>query len=125
MNAPTYKGDSEYSEKISSVVEGDEIRFERAVFTGHFKRAKFSHFELITGKVVAESYGAEKQQHTFTILLDNGYILRIKGRNLYKNGVWMKPRTDIEERCNAVREKHERGEIARAVREQRKALLSL
>ena len=40
--------------------------------------------EIISGVVINSSYGAEKNQHTFTIDTGNGIIL-VKGRNLYPN----------------------------------------
>ena len=41
--------------------------------------------EVIEGEVIKHSYGAEKGQHTFTILCTNGNKLLVKGRNLYTN----------------------------------------
>lgn len=68
------------------VVVGDVVEFERAVFVGCYPRAKFSHTETIRGEVIKDSYGAARQQHTFTIRLEDGSTTRIKGRNLYRNG---------------------------------------
>ena len=94
--------------------KGDEIRFERAVFTGSYKKPRFSHNETICGKIINESYGTKCGQHTFTILQTDGTKLLIKGRNLYKNGVMRKPWDDEEERIAVLNEKHERGAIARS-----------
>jgi hypothetical protein len=41
--------------------------------------------EIIKGTIFKHSYGAEKNQHTFTILKDNGEKFLVKGRNLYPN----------------------------------------
>ena len=40
--------------------------------------------EVIKGTVINNSYGADKNQHTFTIQTDCGNVL-VKGRNLYPN----------------------------------------
>lgn len=77
---------------------GDEVRFERAEFGGSYKKPMFLRFEFVTGKIVADSYGADKQQHTFTIELTNGTKTRIKGRNLYREGVWRKAWADESKR---------------------------
>ena len=101
-------------------VVGDFVQFERAVFTGSYRNAKFSHNETVEGEIIRDSYGAEKQQHTFTIQLPNGKTTRIKGRNLYRNGTMRKPWADENERLEALREKHARGDAARAARYSRR-----
>ena len=101
-------------------VVGDFVKFERAVFTGSYPRAKFSHNETIEGEITKESYGAAKQQHTFTIKLPDGDTTRIKGRNLYRNGTMRKPWADESKRLVALQEKHKRGDAARAARYSRR-----
>lgn len=59
---------------------GDEIAF--------FNAGKSD--ERLYGIIVNDSYGAAKQQHTFTIELLDGEKMMIKGRNLYKMGVLRK-----------------------------------
>lgn len=120
-NTPDYSGDDIYTRPTDDLVLGDEIRFQRATFSGSFRRPKFAGFETITGTVIAESYGADKQQHTFTLDLAAGGKLLIKGRNIYKNGVWRKPRCDAGEiaRSDAAEDKHARGDKARAARRER------
>lgn len=116
----TYKGDDEFCiDATGDCCKGDHVRFERAVFTGSYRNAKFSHFEMITGVIVSESYGAAKQQHTFTIQQENGAKTLIKGRNLYANGVWRKPWANERERGIVLDEKHDRGNAARQAREDR------
>lgn len=116
----SFAGDTEYTINCTGdAVCGDEVRFERATFTGSFRNAKFNGFEMITGKIVRDSYGRDKQQHTFTIELANGSEVRIKGRNLYANGTFRKPWDDESARHAAADEKHARGDIARAAREHR------
>src|ERR1700748_1781983 len=116
-----YAGDEIYRVICTGdVVVGDEVRFERATFTGNFRNAKFSGFERITGKIIRDSYGRDKQQHTFTIELNGRAIMIIKVRNLYKQGTWRKPWENESLRHAAAVEKHTRGSMARAAREARK-----
>ncbi|KAF8723330.1 hypothetical protein HU200_021852 [Digitaria exilis] len=77
------------------------------------------------GRIIKESYGIAKQQHTFTIeiLWSKGYKpwpplhpLLIKGRNLYKDKTMRQPWPDEEERNKVIKEKHERGDLARKTR---------
>lgn len=113
----TFAGDAEHTLCCTGdVVTGDHVAFERAVFCGSRTRPKFDKFELVTGVVVADSYGADKQQHTFTILLANGEKTCIKGRNLYANGTFRAAWADESKREAAATEKHERGDNARAQR---------
>ena len=97
-------------------VVGDEVKFERAIFTGSYPKSKFSHNETIEAVIVADSYGEKKQQHTFMLLLLNGEKTRIKGRNLYRNKVFRKPWFDESKRMEALQEKHKRGDLARTER---------
>ena len=119
----TYKGDSVYSiDCAGDCVVGDKVCFERAVFSGSFRSAKLEGFERVEGEISSDSYGAVKQQHTFTITLQNGEKLRIKGRNLYRNGVFRRPWDDEAERKKALVEKHSRGDSARDARDARREL---
>lgn len=116
-----YAGDSDFTTNCTGdAVVGDEVRFERATFSGSFRNAKFAGFEKITGKIIRDSYGRDKQQHTFTLELDGGGELRIKGRNLYANGTFRKQWADESRRHAVADEKHGRGDQARAAREIRK-----
>jgi hypothetical protein len=101
-------------------VIGDYVKFDRAVFTGSFKKPKFSHYETVEGKIIRDSYGTDKQQHTFTIELPDGSTTRIKGRNLYRNGCVRKPWEDESLRLEALAEKHQRGDSAREARANRR-----
>ena len=51
------------------VVSGDRIRFAEAVFTGSHRKPKFAGERIIEAAVVADSYGSEKQQHTFSLVV--------------------------------------------------------
>lgn len=116
-----YSGDAEFAINCTGdAVIGDEVRFERATFSGSFRNAKFAGFETITGKIVRDSYGRDKQQHTFTLELAEGGELRIKGRNLYDNRTFRKQWADESRRHEVADEKHVRGDQARAAREIRK-----
>ena len=116
----TFKGDDEYNiEATGDCVIGDRVCFERATFSGSYRRPVFSGVERVKGTIVRDSYGADKQQHTFTLRLDDGRETLIKGRNLYKNGVWRKPWDDPAERGKAQDEKHARGDAARKARDER------
>ena len=97
---------------------GDEVAFARATFSGSYRKPRFEGYEVVVGKIVKESYGKMKQQHTFTILTNEGRRILIKGRNLYSVLVLAKPR-DPEERAVALRDKHDRGDQARKDRRER------
>lgn len=79
-------------------------------------------YKWIEGTIIKDSYGIEKQQHTFTIKLKNqrGKKMLIKGRNLYKVCCFRKPR---ENRLPDLLEKRERGNVARNARYDRKMQL--
>lgn len=79
----------------------------------------------IAGRIVKDSYGAAKQQHTFTveILWSTGvkplpplYPLLIKGRNLYRMQTYRQPWSNEAERAKVLAEKHARGAEARSTR---------
>lgn len=98
---------------------GDEVLFQESVYEGVYPNAKFSHFTFVTGKIVKDSYGKQKQQHTFTLDTKTGRKL-IKGRNLYRHMTLRKPWPDEEKRKAVLKEKHQRGNEARAVRNKRR-----
>ncbi|KAH7422624.1 hypothetical protein KP509_12G017800 [Ceratopteris richardii] len=84
--------------------------------------------QIVAGRIVKESYGTEKQQHTFTVevLWNRGpkripylYPLLIKGRNLYRFRTFRQPWKDEKERIKVLKEKHSRGDLARNAREDR------
>ncbi|KAL7162765.1 hypothetical protein ACSBR2_043114 [Camellia fascicularis] len=112
---------------------GDVVMFEQNVYE-MFNIASRSASgppcgkRIVAGRIVKESYGAAKQQHTFTIevLWSEGekplpplYPLLIKGRNLYRLKT-MRQRWENEgERQKMISEKHARGSLARSNREAR------
>lgn len=83
---------------------------------------------VVAGRIVKESYGAAKQQHTFTVevLWSKGvkplpplHPLLIKGRNLYRLTTMRQKWEDESERQKILSEKHVRGNEARNNREAR------
>ncbi|EPS62410.1 hypothetical protein M569_12381 [Genlisea aurea] len=83
---------------------------------------------VTAGRIVKDSYGSEKQQHTFTIevlwskgekALDPLRLLLIKGRNLYRLKTMRQRWKNEEERKKILEEKHARGDAARTLREAR------
>lgn len=122
MTKEKFQGDNEFNiNSTGDVCVGDTVRFSRAKFAGSFRNPTFLGFEIVTGQVTKDSYGAVKQQHTFTIKLADGKTTRIKGRNLYTNGVWRKARENEAERVQSLNEKHIRGAGARHERSMRLA----
>ncbi|KAJ4767711.1 Zinc finger CCCH domain-containing protein 62 [Rhynchospora pubera] len=112
---------------------GDVVIFEQTVYD-MFSIASRSATgppigkRTVAGRIVHESYGEAKQQHTFTIevLWSKGvkplpplYPLLIKGRNLYKLKTMRQKWNDEGERKKILQEKHERGNVARLSRDRR------
>jgi hypothetical protein len=110
------------------VVVGDIIQFTEAVFGGSYRRPAFLGDRTIEAQVIADSYGAGRQQHTFTILvvasggtdpLAPGAKTTRKARNVYRNGTRRAAWADETARRAATGEKHGRGDAARADRARR------
>ncbi|CBI35832.3 hypothetical protein VitviT2T_013111 [Vitis vinifera] len=112
---------------------GDVVMFEQNVYE-MFNIASRSASgppcgsRIIAGHIVKDSYGAAKQQHTFTIevLWSKGekplpplHPLLIKGRNLYRLKTLRQRWEDEGERQKVLMEKHSRGSLARSDREAR------
>ena len=111
------------------VVTGDTIEFTEGVFGGSFRNPKYIGERKIRAKVIKDSYGLEKQQHTFTLevikssgedAIVKGKKIRRKGRNVYRNGTMRIAWKDESQRKIALAEKHERGDCARSDRELRR-----
>ncbi|XP_050285197.1 zinc finger CCCH domain-containing protein 62-like [Quercus robur] len=112
---------------------GDVVMFEQNVYE-MFNIASRSASgppcgkRIVAGRIVKESYGAAKQQHTFTIevLWSKGekplpplHPLLIKGRNLYRLKTLRQRWEDEGKRQKVLMEKHSRGFVARSDRESR------
>ncbi|CAI8607845.1 unnamed protein product [Vicia faba] len=112
---------------------GDVVLFEQNVYemfniASRSASGPPSGTRIVAGRIVKESYGAAKQQHTFTIevLWSKGekplpplHPLLIKGRNLYRLKTLRQRWEDEDRRRNMLMEKHSRGFVARADREAR------
>lgn len=125
----------QWTDATGDVVKGDIIQFEEGVFGGSFRKPQHLGSRTITARILNDSYGADKQQHTFTLkgiaaegtqakeVLDTqakrGYITR-KGRNVYRNGTQRQVWADESARNAATDEKHSRGSEARTLRDLRR-----
>ena len=122
----------EYSiDCTGDVVAGDEIEFTEAVFGGSYRKPRFLGERIVRARVIKESYGTDKQQHTFSLEviesegtdpLAAGAKTRRKGRNVYRNGTRRAPWADEAARVAVQTEKHMRGDAARAERDARRDL---
>ncbi|KAL3825084.1 hypothetical protein ACJIZ3_021113 [Penstemon smallii] len=134
-------GDGEKKYPVSSFVlnckgdacTGDVVIFEQNVYEMFNIASRSANgppcgTRVVAGRIVKESYGAAKQQHTFTIevLWSKGekplpplHPLLIKGRNLYRLKTMRQKWQDEGERYKILSEKHARGGVARLTREER------
>jgi len=113
--------------------EGDVILFTEAVFGGSYHKPIFVGDRRIAARIVRDSYGRAKQQHTFTLeILDSdgydplkpGSTVTRKGRNVYRNGTLRQPWPAETDRRASLEDKHRRGDAARAARAARVAFAS-
>lgn len=103
---------------------GDEILFTERVYGPYGQRAYLGQ-RRVAARIVSDSYGAAKQQHTFSlvVLASDGFDpiavgtgMRRKGRNIYRRGTRRRAWPDEARRLAVLAEKHARGESARAAR---------
>jgi hypothetical protein len=122
------------------VVAGDTILWEEAIWPAYKPRGQFrrratpeplGHRKVIA-VVVRDSYGADKQQHTFSLRVVRSYgyqalkvgdEIRRKGRNIYRNGTKRLPWDNEGDRATAAYEKHGRGDEAREARANRRLIM--
>ncbi|KAB1218326.1 Peroxisomal (S)-2-hydroxy-acid oxidase GLO4 [Morella rubra] len=118
--------------KIWDACTGDVVMFEQNVYemfniASRSAGGPPSGTRTVVGRIVKESYGAAKQQHTFTIevLWSKGnkplpplHPLLIKGRNLYGFKTLRQTWEDERERQKVMMEKHSRGSTARISRKE-------
>ena len=80
-----------------------QTQFNETVFGGSHRRPVALGTRRIAATVIRDSYGAGKQQHTFTLVvagsdgchaLRRGATIRRKGRNIYRNAVLRADRLD-------------------------------
>ncbi|KAJ9562263.1 hypothetical protein OSB04_007423 [Centaurea solstitialis] len=112
--------------------KGDVVLFTQKVYNKFDKASRRGDVvgkRTVAGRIVKESYGASKQQHTFTIevLWSKGpqklsplSPLLVKGRNLYRFRTLRQPWKSEAERSKVLGEKHKRGEAARHKRKLKK-----
>ncbi|KAG9450848.1 hypothetical protein H6P81_010813 [Aristolochia fimbriata] len=110
------------------VCRGDVVLFRQRVYRKFDLARKGGDVigkRTVAGRVVKESYGAAKQQHTFTVevLWSKGpqslpplFPLLVKGRNLYRLKTFRQLWDDEVERHKVLAEKHKRGGEARLTR---------
>ncbi|KHN42064.1 CDPK-related protein kinase [Glycine soja] len=110
------------------VCMGDVVLFRQKVYEKFHKvtrHGKTLGNRTVAGRVVKESYGAAKQQHTFTVevLWSSGVRklpplspLLVKGRNLYKQKTYRQRWKNEADRIEVLSEKHKRGAAARSMR---------
>ncbi|XP_058777958.1 zinc finger CCCH domain-containing protein 62-like isoform X2 [Vicia villosa] len=110
------------------VCMGDVVLFKQKVYEKFSKMTRHGRVignRTVAGRVVKESYGAAKQQHTFTVevLWSSGVRklpplspLLVKGRNLYKQKTYRQRWKNEADRVKVLSEKHRRGAAARSVR---------
>eukprot|EP00250_Pteridium_aquilinum_P016160 c22972_g1_i1 orf=170-1438(+) len=112
---------------------GDIVLFRQKVYENYNKACRRSTQpplgkRVVAGRIVKESYGSDKQQHTFSVevLWSRGpkplpllYPLLVKGRNLYRLQTFRQRWANEEERKRVLQEKHSRGSLARNAREDR------
>uniref|UniRef100_A0A2P2KNZ9 Uncharacterized protein n=1 Tax=Rhizophora mucronata TaxID=61149 RepID=A0A2P2KNZ9_RHIMU len=115
------------------VCEGDVILFSQKVYERFDKvtrHGKLVGRRTVAGRVIKESYGSAKQQHTFTVevLWSKGikplpplFPLLVKGRNLYRLKTFRQRWANEAERITILAEKHKRGTVARLVRARKKS----
>jgi len=82
-----FSGDAEYKINCTDAREGDHVRFTRAKFAFDGEKTTFAGVELVTGEIIATG-------KMVVIRQANGSILKITPKNLYRNGLWRKERTE-------------------------------
>ncbi|GJP71764.1 hypothetical protein CLOP_g2559, partial [Closterium sp. NIES-67] len=107
------------------VCRQDTVLFKQQIPQKHNNESNYPGYRLVAGRVVKESYGVKKQQHTFTVevIWSSGMQplppmtqLLVKGRVLYRHKTYRQKWPNEAERVAAVVEKHARGDEARSVR---------
>ncbi|XP_073145411.1 uncharacterized protein [Henckelia pumila] len=119
------------------VCKGDVVLFNQRVYESFNKMRRHGNVlgrRTVVGRIVKESYGAAKQQHTFTVevLWSKGTKklaplspLLVKGRNLYKMKTFRQHWKNERERLNVLAEKHMRGAAARSIKAKRKSKMEM
>jgi len=83
-----FQGDASYNVRCKALPNiGEDVKFSRPMYVGVFPNRRFTGFEVLSGHVVASSYGEKTNRHTFTILTEAGKRL-VQARTLLKFGAW-------------------------------------
>lgn len=86
-----FTGDKEFDVPCRRLPDiGEEIKFSRPCYVGPYPNRRFIGYEVLTGQVVASSYGAKTHRHTFTVLSAEGKKRLVQARTLLENGCWRK-----------------------------------
>lgn len=93
-----YKGDDVYSIALkadgkNNFVIGDDVRLERKLYHGDSMGFFRTGEEIVTGRLVRESWGLQNLT-VFIQALDSGLTIKIDSRNLYRYGTYRKPWPD-------------------------------
>ena len=119
---------TQWTDCTGDVVTGDTIEFTEGVFGGSYRKPTYIGDRTIIARVTGDSYGHDKQQHTFSLViisatgcepLTPGTKTRRKGRNVYRNGTMRLVWDDETTRPAVADEKHTRGHAARTQRAMR------
>lgn len=120
----------QWVECTGDACSGDIIKFDEVVWSRDEENnpSPVGKRTLIV-EILRESYGQEKQQHTFVLEvlecsgtdpIPTGKIIRRMGRNIYRYGTERLLWSDEQGRQVVLNEKHARGAIARRTRDKRK-----
>lgn len=113
------------------VCVGDTIFFQEVIWGGTYRKPKAIGTRDISAKVLRDSYGVKKQQHTFSLEVIScnteqeennilyGKVIKRKGRNIYRSGTERLLWKDEQKRDEVLSEKHDRGNNARQLRDKR------
>lgn len=132
LTAPSHTNENTFGIGCTGdAVTGDHIQFTEAVFEWSYRRASFVGMRTIEAIIEKDSYGSEKQQHTFSLRvtrsegcepIEIGKLVCRKGRNVYWNGTYRKLWEDEEKRKIALDEKHQIWDGYRNLRDQRRSM---
>lgn len=99
-------------QRTYNIIKGDLIVFKESVFGGNYRNPVYEGERTIKAKVLKESYGKKRGQHTFTLkVIDvsgtraneilGRETIRRKGRNLYKECYLIKRIEDEDKETEA------------------------
>lgn len=83
-----------YLRCVDTLVVGDQIAFERPLFSGGFWSTRVTGFQTVTGVVKRVSYGIARREATYSIECSDGKVIRATGRTLFAYDVYRKEWAD-------------------------------